>query len=128
MVRVVRPGGRVGVIDFDAAGTIVDTPDRPTTEVFVRTLTDYVNNPWMGRALRRLMREVGLVDVDVRPAILEVPYGVVEPMIEMHAALMVASGLAAETVEAWQRELEFANLKGNFYMGMTMFGAVGRKP
>lgn len=128
MVRVVRPGGRVGVIDFDAAGTIIDHPDRATTGAFVATMTDVVRNPWMGRALRRLMGEVGLVDIDVRPAILEIGYGIVEPMIAMHAGLMLQSGVAAETVEAWQHDLELANLKGTFYMGMTMFSAVGRKP
>ena len=128
MVRVVRPGGRVGVIDFDAGGTIVDHSDRATTSAFVATLNDVVRNPWMGRMLRRLMGEVGLVDIDVRPAILEIGYGIVEPMIAMHADLMLQSGLAPETVQAWQQELEFANLKGTFYMGMTMFSAVGRKP
>ncbi|MEW6476424.1 MAG: methyltransferase domain-containing protein [Actinomycetota bacterium] len=128
MVRVVRPGGWVGVLDFDAAGTLIDHSDRVTTSAFVATLNDVVRNPWMGRMLRRLMGEVGLVDIDVRPAVLEVGYGIVEPMIAMHAELLVQSGLAPETVEAWQRELEFANLKGTFYMGMTMFSAVGRKP
>jgi ubiquinone/menaquinone biosynthesis C-methylase UbiE len=128
MVRVVRPGGRVGIIDFDAAGTIIDHSDRATTNAFVGTLTAVVRHPWMGRMLRRLMGEVGLVDIDVRPMILEIGYGIVEPMIAMHAELMRQDGVAPETIEAWQRELELANLKGTFYMGMTMFSAVGRKP
>jgi hypothetical protein len=118
----------VGVIDFDAGGTIIDHPDRAITSAFVATLDDVVRHPWMGRGLRRLMGEVGLVDVDVRPGILEIGYGIVEPMIAMHAELMLDGGLAAEAVEAWQRELEYANLNGTFYMGMTMFSAVGRKP
>lgn len=128
MVRVVRPGGRVGVIDFDAAGTLIDHSNREITNAFVATLTDVVRNPWMGRTLRRLMGEVGLVDIDVRPAILEIGYGIAEPMIAMHAALMLEGGLAPEAVEAWQRELDYANLQGTFFMGMTMFSAVGRKP
>ena len=128
MVRVVRPGGRVGVIDFDAAGTLIDHSDRAITNAFVATLTDVVRNPWIGRTLRRLMGEVGLVDIHVHPRILEIGYGIVEPMIAMHAELMLQAGLAREAVEAWQRELEYANLEGTFYMGMTMFSAVGRKP
>jgi hypothetical protein len=74
------------------------------------------------------MGEIGLVDIDVRPAILEIGYGIVEPMIAMHAGLLLENGLAPEAVEAWQRELEYKNLQGTFYMGMTMFSAVGRKP
>jgi ubiquinone/menaquinone biosynthesis C-methylase UbiE len=128
MTSVVRPGGRVGVIDVDTAGTIIDHTNREITDAFVATLTDTIHNPWIGRTLRRLMAEVGLVDVEVRPAIMEVGYGIVEPMIAMHAELLVQNGLAPEDVEAWQRDLEYKNLQGTFYMGMTMFSAVGRKP
>ena len=127
MVRVVRPGGRVGVLDFDAAGLFIDHPDRSITAAFIETMA-LVQNPWMGRSLRRLMSEAGLVDVEVKPAVLEVGYGVVEPMITMHAEVLVQSGVSAESVQAWQRELEYANLSGTFYMGITMFSAVGRKP
>jgi ubiquinone/menaquinone biosynthesis C-methylase UbiE len=128
MVRVVRPGGRVGVIDVDCAGTYIDNSDRVITGAFVSTMTDVINNPWIGRTLRRRMREIGLVDIDVQPRVIEVSYGTIEPMIAMHAVLMRETGLAAEAVEAWQRELEYANLSGTFFMAMTMFSAVGRKP
>jgi ubiquinone/menaquinone biosynthesis C-methylase UbiE len=128
MLRVVRPGGRVGVIDVDCAGTFIDSSDRAITAAFVNTMTDVINNPWIGRTLRRRMSEIGLVDVDVQPRVIEISYGAVEPMIAMHVALMLDAGLSAETVEAWQRELEYANLAGTFYMAMTMYSAVGRKP
>ena len=128
MVRVVRPGGRVGVIDIDMAGTMIDNSDRAITAAFVSTMTDVIRNPWIGRTLRRRMGEIGLVDIDVRPRVLEVSYGAIEPMIAMHVALMLEAGLSTEAVERWQRELEYANLAGTFFMGMTMFSAVGRKP
>ena len=128
MARVVRPGGRVGVIDVDCAGTFIDSSDRALTAAFVNTMTDVINNPWIGRTLRRRMNEIGLVDVDVQPRVIEISYGAVEPMIAMHVALMLEAGLSAESVEAWQRELEYANLSGTFFMAMTMFSAVGRKP
>ena len=68
MVRVVRPGGRVGVLDVDMAGIMIDSSDRATTDAFVATMADGIQNPWMGRTLRRLMGEIGLVDIDVRPS------------------------------------------------------------
>jgi hypothetical protein len=74
------------------------------------------------------MAGAGLVDVDVRPFVMEVPYGAVEAMIGMHTVLMTGLGVPADAIEAWQRELEFSNLEGTFYMAMTMFSAVGRKP
>jgi len=128
MARVVRPGGRVGILDVDCAGTFIDSSDRAITAAFVTTLTDVIRNPWIGRMLRREMGEAGLVDVDVRPRVIEINYGQAEPMIAMHGALMEETGIGAGAVEAWRQELEYANLKGTFFMGMTMFSAVGRKP
>jgi len=129
MVRVTRPGGRIAVIDVDAAGVMIDSPDREITEVFAAAMTGTIQHPWIGRQLRRLFVEAGLVAVDVRPAVLEVSYGVVEPLIDAHAAGVRSAGTAdPAAVEQWRQELEYANLAGTFFMGMTMFLAVGRKP
>ena len=127
MARVVRPGGRIGILDVDCAGTMIDSSDRAITTAFVTTLTDVIRNPWIGRMLRREMAEAGLVDVDVRPIVIEIGYNQAEPMIAMHGALMEEMGVASGAVEAWREELEHAHLKGTFFMGMTMFSAVGRK-
>jgi hypothetical protein len=74
------------------------------------------------------MGEAGLVDIDVRPLVLEIGYGAIEPMIDAHVALMQQAGLSAGDVDAWRRELEYSNLAGTFFMGMTMFAATARKP
>jgi ubiquinone/menaquinone biosynthesis C-methylase UbiE len=128
MVRVVRPGGRIGVIDGDLAGVMIDSSDQAITSAFVASMTDTIQNPWFGRTLRRRMGEVGLVDVEVQPRILEIGYGIIEPMIDAQVALMQQTGLGTEAIEAWRRELEYSNLAGTFFMAMTMFMAVGRKP
>jgi ubiquinone/menaquinone biosynthesis C-methylase UbiE len=128
MVRVVRPGGRIGILDVDMAGHLIDSPDEATTAALVTAMNDAMVNPWMGRTLRRRMAEVGLVDIDVRPAVLEITYGVLEAMIEMNSGLMRQMGVSDEALEAWRKGLEFANLAGTFYWGMTVFSAVGRKP
>lgn len=128
MVRVVRPGGRVGVIDVDLAGVMIDTPAPTITDAFVATLADTVQHPHVGRTLRRLMAEAGLVDVDLRAQVVDCPFGVAETMIDAHAALMLEAGAPREAVEAWRKDLEYANLAGTFFMGMTLFAAIGRKP
>jgi ubiquinone/menaquinone biosynthesis C-methylase UbiE len=128
MVRVTRPGGRIGVIDVDTAGVMIDNSDRAITAAFAASMTDTIQNPWVGRTLRRRMGEAGLVDVDVRPVVLEIGFGAIEPMINAHVALMQQTGLGVEAVDGWRRELEYANLAGTFFMGMTMFAATARKP
>lgn len=128
MVRVVRPGGRVAVIDVDTAGVMIDNADRVITSAFAASMTEAIQNPWIGRQLRRLFSEVGLVDIDVRPKVLEIGYGVIEPMIEQHGGWMIESAVTAEALAQWRQELEYSNLSGTFFMGMTMFVALGRKP
>jgi len=128
MVRVTRSGGRVGVLDVDLAGTFIDHSDVTVTSAFVATLADVIRNPWIGRTLRRVMAEVGLVDIDVRPRLIEVGYGPVEPMIDAHTRLLADRGIDADSIAAWRRDLEYSNLAGTFYMAMTLFSAVGRKP
>jgi hypothetical protein len=128
MVRVVRPGGRVGVIDVDLAGVMIDNPDPEITGAFVASLADTIQHPHVGRALRRIMAEAGLVDVDVQAQVIDCPFAVVEYLIEGHATLMLDAGVAGDAVERWKRELEYANLAGTFFMGMTLFAVVGRKP
>jgi len=128
MVRVVRSGGRIGVIDVDTAGVMIDSADRAITSAFAASMTDAIQNPWIGRTLRRRMTEVGLVDVVVEPRVMEVGYGAIEPMIDSHLLLMESAGLDPSSVQEWRRELEYANLAGTFFMAMTMFMATGRKP
>jgi ubiquinone/menaquinone biosynthesis C-methylase UbiE len=128
MVRVVRPGGRVGILDVDMAGFLIDSSDHALTGAFVSAMADVMQHPWIGRTLRRRMAEIGLVDIDVRPRVLEVSYGAIEPMIAVNIGVMREAGMADEVLDAWRRELEYANLSGTFYMGMTVFSAVGRKP
>src|SRR2546423_4769518 len=59
MVRVTRPGGRIGVIDVDSAGVMIDNSDRAITSAFAASMTDAIQNPWVGRTLRRLIGDVG---------------------------------------------------------------------
>jgi ubiquinone/menaquinone biosynthesis C-methylase UbiE len=128
MARVVRPGGRVGVIDVDLAGVMIDNADREITDAFIASMAGTIQHPYVGRTLRRIMTDAGLVDVDLRGRMIDCPFGLVETLIDGHAILMLDSGVPRPAVDGWKRELEYANLGGTFLMAMTFFAAVGRKP
>ena len=67
LVRVVRPGGRVGIFDRDADSYIVSHPDRALTRRIVAARSDHGSaDGWLARALPRLMTTAGLQDVQVR--------------------------------------------------------------
>src|SRR5438093_7063177 len=67
MARVVRPGGRVGVFDFDGDGLLVAHPDRDMTRRIVAAFSDHsAVNGWLVRELPGLFKGAGLKDIRVR--------------------------------------------------------------
>ena len=67
LVRVVRPGGRVGIFDFDADMSIFTHPDRALTRRIVTAASDQTAmNSWLTRQTPGLMTRAGLEDVRVR--------------------------------------------------------------
>lgn len=67
MVRVTRPGGRVGVFDVDGDLTLFAHPDRELTRRIVASYSDlgWVNG-WVMRELPGLLAGLGVVNVKTR--------------------------------------------------------------
>ena len=67
LVRVVRPGGRVGVFDLDTDMTTFTHPDRELTRRIVAAASDATAvNGWLSRQLPALFQRAGIVDVQAR--------------------------------------------------------------
>jgi len=67
MVRVTRPGGRIGVFDIDGDLTLIAHPDRELTRRIVAAYSDlgWVNG-WFVRGLPSLLAGLGIVNVRTR--------------------------------------------------------------
>lgn len=128
MIRVTRPGGRVGVIDTDMAGFIIDPPETEVTRAVQASFVGSFQSPWIGRQLRRLMMELGLVDVTLSGVMVELPYPVAALMLPAHAALIPEDAISAEALQGWLVAQEDARRAGTSYMGLPLFVATGRKP
>ena len=70
MMRVVRRGGRIVLMDWDWETVAVDHPDRELTHRLLHWRCDHHGgNNWSGRQLQRLMLDAGLHDVRVTPVV-----------------------------------------------------------
>ena len=125
MVRVTRPGGRVGVIDAETETMLFDSADRALTRRIVTALSDSFQNGWIGRRLPRMMTEAGLTALTVEPYVMVFHPDVIAAIIDPHLAEMVAGEMiTADEAGRWRAEvLDDAAAE----VAMTMVAIVGVK-
>ncbi len=131
MCRVVRPGGRVAVLDQDFGTLVLDLPDRALTRRILDGHADrYYADPWSGRSLARRLRAAGLAAVRGRV------FPVVEPryddyvrsMLERRVALAARWRLVTRAAgRRWLASVEAAAERGDFYMSLNYYAAVGTR-
>lgn len=132
LVRVAGPGARVVTIDPDFETGIVDAPDRVLTRRLLNLNCDSYRNGWMGRHLRALFRDAGLVDVAIEPLVVTFQeYGLANQVLALEGTVMGAqeAGMVSAAEGArWLAELQEASAAGRFFGSLTAFIVCGRKP
>jgi SAM-dependent methyltransferase len=127
-VRVLRPGGRLGLVvraldmrqwwNLDLPAAILAKVDQPPHSVGPGGVAD--------RSLYRRMREAGLVDLVCFPSMvtLDRPGGPIWQNREDH----VLSLLTQDELRLWQAERDRAAAEGLLFMAHPLHCAVGSKP
>ncbi|MBI3967315.1 MAG: methyltransferase domain-containing protein [Chloroflexi bacterium] len=132
LVRVVRPGGRVAVVDFDPDSAIVWHPDRVTTRRIVAAYSDHgVADGWLARRLPSLLTAAGVSGVRVRAftALEQDVTGHRAKSIAQRAALAVRTGVITESdYQRWVDILATEQQVGRFLAGSTYLFAWGTVP
>jgi ubiquinone/menaquinone biosynthesis C-methylase UbiE len=132
MVRVTRPGGRVGVFDLDTDAFLVSHPDRTLTRRIIAAGSDHgTANGWIGRRLPGLLVEAGLDDVRVRGfASLEREVdGFYATVAERRSERAVQAGaIGAEERQRWLDQLHAEQAAGRFLAGQLHIFAWGIRP
>ncbi len=129
LARVLRPGGRAVVFDFDWDALVIDGAERELTRRIVRSYSDGVPNGWVGRALPRLLRDAGLTEINVIPHAVDIPFDFFGWVLSGHLDAALAAGTyAPEELIRWWDELDAAHEHGCFFAAILGFVVTGTKP
>lgn len=133
-LRVVRPGGRVAVIDTDWGTLAVDHPDRELTERLSGAPRRFPVNSWSGRRLYSQMRQAGLSDLTVRVESLvatawnpDTSPGVegLPPFAMVTQSAQAMGVLNGDEAARWLRTLQDEARAGRFFLMLAMVAVVG---
>lgn len=130
--RVLRPGGRVAILDSDWSTIIVHPGDPDVLDRYRTFSWSRWPNPFSGRLLRGQLLAAGLeVDPDIGSSALLMPDEAVRGggMLALSAEDAVASGaVTREELDAVIADLNAAVDRGDAFVSVTMFAAIGRQP
>jgi ubiquinone/menaquinone biosynthesis C-methylase UbiE len=132
LLRVARPGGRVGVFDADTDSMIISHPDRTLTRRIIAARSDHqFANSWLPRRLPGLFREAGLQDIRLRAFTafdhdLEGWSGVQAGRAAATAAEIGA--ISEDERRQWLEQLQLEQAAGRFTGGITYLFVWGTVP
>ncbi|MEW5868531.1 MAG: methyltransferase domain-containing protein [Chloroflexota bacterium] len=123
--RVVKPGGRLVVMDWDFDTVTVDHPDRELTRRLLHWRSDHHGgNNWSGRQLWSYMYNAGLRNLSVHPVV-TVAHSETEALTQSlwRTAQVACEGGAITPAEQedWVQELKGRIQAGTFFASIVYF-------
>jgi ubiquinone/menaquinone biosynthesis C-methylase UbiE len=130
IARVLRPGGRVALLDTDWATTLLHPGEPAVIAALTGGALAAAANPYAGRRLMTELADAGLVVDDIgSQALIQDPRKVNWPLIRMLGETAVRGGLiTAEQRDTLHADLTAAAAKGALHMSVTMFGVLAHRP
>jgi ubiquinone/menaquinone biosynthesis C-methylase UbiE len=129
MARVTRPGGRVGVLEFDQETLFLDHPDPDTTRIILDTFAAAMVQGHIGRQLPRLMRAAGLTDVSVTPRVILGKAPFLRTLLCDHVARLQGRGVLTEQhASRWWTGLETQAQGADLAGGVIVFVVTASRP
>lgn len=132
MARVVRPGGRIVVTEPDLGATMLDAADVVTTREVLTGAAEMFVNGWMGRRLRGLFMEAGLVNVELRcfsaPTTGYAEWNSKFGIDEVLRSAVASGRIPPDHAVAWVEDLRTRDANGRFLACTTLCMVAGTRP
>lgn len=131
MLRVLKPGGRVLVVDRDWGMVAVDASDVETTRVVLNRACAGIRNGWMGRGLCGLFKKSGVINAEVQTKSISInSFAVADTLLDLRVVVdhAIAEKLVSQDVAAkWLNDLLYRDAANQFFATVTLYIACGRK-
>ena len=132
MARVVRPDGRVVMVEPDSEIVLLDSDQTDVTRRLLAYRAGGYACPWAGRQLRRLLLEAGFADVQAAvDATAFTDLAEAEARLRLISMASAAAGrgiLTASEASQWEEDLRDRDTRGVFSCFLITFVARGRRP
>jgi SAM-dependent methyltransferase len=130
MARVLRPGGRIVLIDTDWGTAIIHPADPDVLGRMVDYFHSQTANPYSGRQLRGLLADAGLdITGETAATWIEPQEGATQGFLGMMPTTSVRAGVITDAeAAAFTRTLQEAADRGAFHMSLTMYAVSAAKP
>lgn len=129
LVRVVRPGGCIVVVDVDYDSMITSLTNHALARKLTQAKCDVVRNGWIGRQLPGLFRRCGLADIRVFPTVLY--YTDFDPEDSYWEFLFTLGQqldiLATDDITEIRDDMQRLSERGEYFDFGVFFSVVGRK-
>lgn len=132
LIRVTRPGGRIVVTDPDWQTLLIDSIDQEEITSVITEQQNYsILNDKIGRNLRRLFKEGGLIDVEVTPhPLIFTDFSIADALLTLTRAAKeaaISKKITENQAEMWLQGVKQSSEQGTFFSSLTLFSVCGVK-
>jgi arsenite methyltransferase len=130
--RVVRPGGRVGILDTDWDSLVWHSPDRELMGRVLAAWNEHATDPYLPRTLANRLRRAGF-SIEARQ-ILPLFNADYDPntysnrVVDLIASFVVGRGsITGDEAEAWARQLRQSGERGEYFFSLNRYLFLARR-